>query len=88
MRWIFLSILYSNCIAYSRNYASNHRVRCSESDEYGLEMQIFVEKDFLEKKFPSRVREFREIEEINDFYQMTVPQDQLEIEFEDEKCKF
>ena len=48
-------------------------------------MKITVEKNFLEEKFPFRKDEFTEI---NGFYQKTVFQDQLEIEFEDQDCKF
>ena len=48
-------------------------------------MKITVEKDFLEKNFPFSLQEFRKI---NGFYQKTVFQDQLEIEFEDQDCKF
>ena len=48
-------------------------------------MKITVEKDFLEKNFPFRLQEFSQI---NGFYQKTVYQDQLEIEFEDQDCKY
>ena len=47
-------------------------------------MKITVEKDFLEKNFPFSLQEFKEI---NGFYQKTVFQDQLEIEFENQDCK-
>ena len=63
---------------------SPHSVTCSESSQNGIEMKIIVEKDFLEKNFPYRVREFREI---NGFYQKIVYQDELEIEFNDQNCK-
>ena len=63
---------------------SPHSVTCSESPQNGIEMKITVEKTFLKKNFPFRVREFKEI---NGFYQKTVYQDQLEIEFEDQNCK-
>ena len=63
---------------------SPHSVTCSESSQNGIEMKITMEKDFLEKHFPFRVREFREI---NGYYQKTVYQDQMEIDFEDQNCK-
>ena len=64
---------------------SQYSVSCSESAENGLEMTITAEKDFLRRQFPFRVQEFQEI---SGFYQKTVPQDQLEFEFEDKDCKY
>ena len=60
-------------------------MKCAESAENGIEMKITIEKDFLEKKFPFRVREFQE----NDgFYQKIIYQNQLEVEFDDQDCEF
>ena len=70
------------CVAALAN--SPHSVTCSESSQNGIEMKITMEKNFLEKNFPFRVREFREI---NGYYQKTVYQDQMEIDFEDQNCK-
>ena len=64
---------------------SQHSVSCSESALNGIEMKITVEKDFLEKKFPFRLKDFRKI---NGFYQKTVYQDQLEIVIEDQDCEY
>ena len=47
-------------------------------------MKIKMETDFLEQKFPSRVREFQKI---NQFYEKIIYQDQMKIEFEDQNCK-
>ena len=70
------------CFSAFTNY--QHSVSCSESAQNGIEMKITVEKDFLEKNFPFSLQEFKEI---NGFYQKTVFQDQLEIEFENQDCK-
>ena len=84
-RNLFLLIFnLKNCCS-SAFSNSHHSVRCSESIQNGIEMKITVEKNFLEEKFPFRKDEFTEI---NGFYQKTVFQDQLEIEFEDQDCKF
>ena len=84
-RNLFLLIfnLQNGCSSAFSN--SQHSVSCSESFQNGIEMKITVEKNFLEEKFPFRKDEFTEI---NGFYQKTVFQDQLEIEFEDQDCKF
>lgn len=59
-------------------------ISCSENAENGVEMKIKMEKVFLENKFPSRVRDFRKVD---GFYEKTVYQDQMQIEFEDQNCK-
>ena len=47
-------------------------------------MKITVEKGYLEAKFPSRVKDF---DQIDGFYKKIVYQDQMQIEFENENCK-
>ena len=84
-RNLFLLIFNQLHVCFSALTSSQHSVSCSESAENGIEMKIIVEKDFLEKNFPFRLQEFKEI---NGFYHKKVFQDQLEIEFEDKDCKF
>ena len=83
-RNLFLLIFNQLLGCYAALSNSPHSVTCSESPQNGIEMKITVERDFLERNFPYRVREFREID---GFYEKTVYQDQLEIEFEDQNCK-
>ena len=83
-RNLFLLIFNQLLGCYAAISNSPHSVTCSESPQNGIEMKITVERDFLERNFPYRVREFREID---GFYEKTVYQDQLEIEFEDQNCK-
>ena len=47
-------------------------------------MTITVAEDFLETNFPFRINEFQKN---NGFYQKTVPQDELKIEFEENDSK-
>ena len=47
-------------------------------------MKITVAKAYLEMKFPSRVKD---LDQIDGFYEKTVYQDQMQIEFENENCK-
>ena len=84
-RNLFLLIFNQMHECFSAFTSSQHSVSCSESALYGIEMKITVERDFLEKNFPFRLQEFSKI---NGFYQKTVYQDQLEIEFEDKDCKY
>ena len=83
-RNLFLLIFNQLHGCFSALTNSQHSVSCSESAQNGIEMKITVEKDFLEKNFPFSLQEFKEI---NGFYQKTVFQDQLEIEFENQDCK-
>ena len=84
-RNLFLLIFNQMHECFSAFTNSQHSVSCSESALNGIEMKITVERDFLEKNFPFRLQEFSKI---NGFYQKTVYQDQLEIEFEDKDCKY
>ena len=47
-------------------------------------MKITMEPNSFEKRFPSRIRDFNKI---NGLYEKTIPQDELQIEFEDENCE-
>ena len=47
-------------------------------------MKITLEKAYFEMKFPSRVKDF---DQIDGFYEKSVYQDQMQIEFENENCK-
>ena len=47
-------------------------------------MKITMEPNSFEKRFPSRIRDFIKI---NGLYEKTIPQDELQIEFEDENCE-
>ena len=60
------------------------KTSCSESSHNGVEMKITVEKEYFEAKFPSRVKDF---DQIDGFYKKIVYQDQMQIEFENENCK-
>ena len=59
-------------------------ISCSESSHNGVEMKITVEKEYFEAKFPSRVKDF---DQIDGFYEKIIYQDQMQIEFENENCK-
>ena len=85
MKNLFLLIFNQINESFSAFTSSQHSVSCSESAQNGIEMKITVEKDFLEEHFPFRLQKFHKI---NGFYQKTVYQDQLEIEFEDQDCKY
>ena len=47
-------------------------------------MKITMEPNSFEKRFPSRIREFNKV---NGLYEKDIPQDELQIEFEDENCE-
>ena len=81
---LFFLLIYHLIQCFTAMAKSLHSVSCRESVRNGVEMEITMEKQFFMKTFPFRVKDFQEL---NGFFQKTIYQDQLEVEFTNQDCK-